>query len=279
MKRIVVPVDFSENSAGAAKYAAGLAKKAGAQVTLLHVFETPVVFTGAAMLTTAHLDYSSIYNDAVAHLKKFYQKIRKPFTGVKTELTVLHGLPSARIAELAMEKKADLVVMGTTGKGLLERWMLGSNAARMIADAPCPVLLVPPKSRFAGLNKLVYTTDLSDDSLDHAAGLLPLAKTFNAEILFLYINDRLDAAEENMQRVTQKIKSRVSYPKISGYICNDSDVNEGIAYFARRYKPQCIVMYTRHRGLVKSLYNKSKTRKMASHMNLPLLVLHAVEAL
>ncbi len=274
MKRIIVPVDFSPNATAAARYAAGLARDTGASVTLLHVFETPVVFTGAAMMTTASLDYSTLHNDALRQLKAFYRKMRNAFARVKVHLAVQHGLPSARIAELALERKADLIVAGTTGKGMIERMMLGSNAARLIAAAPCKVMLVPPGCRYAGLSRMVYTTDLSDDSLQHATSLLPLAREFNAEILFLYINEQLEEETESLKKITRRIKSRIAYPKISGYLCNDSDVNAGIRYFVKRYKPGCIVMYTHHRGLAKTLYRKSKTRKMATRLNVPMLVMH-----
>ncbi len=274
MKRIIVPVDFSANANSSVKFAAKLAGDTGARVTMLHVFETPVVFSGAAMMTTADLDYTTLYNNALSRLKKYYQKVRRNFTGVKVDLSVHHGLPSARIMELALEQKADMIIMGTTGKGTIEKLMLGTNAARLISDAPCKVLVVPPGSRYRGMGKIVYTTDLTDESLSHARDLIPLAKALNSEIQFLFINDDMDAFDSNLKEVTRKIKSKVRYPKISGYVCSDSDVNKGIMYFIKKYKSNCLVMYTHHRNLIASFYHRSKTRKMAAHLNIPLLVMH-----
>ena len=61
---------------------------------------------------------------------------------VPVDLVVTHGLPAERIAEVAMESQADLMVMsthGTTGT----RYTLGSTAWKILQDAPCPVLLIP----------------------------------------------------------------------------------------------------------------------------------------
>ena len=62
--------------------------------------------------------------------------------GVKIHTEMLEGVPAKEIVEFAEKKKADLIVMGTTGKTGLERILLGSVAERVIKNAHCPVLVV-----------------------------------------------------------------------------------------------------------------------------------------
>jgi len=275
MKTILVPTDFSRNADTAFKYAIEIAKGTKAKIILMHTFETPVLYTNVPMVTM-QLDYSLLYNSALAELKKYHNKISKAARGINIELIVQQGLASARIVETALEKKADLVVMGTTGKGAMERMMMGSNASRVIREAPCMVMAIPPKAKYEGLKKLVYATDLLNDNLEHTRTFIPFAKLFNSEILFLNINTQLLSGNEddNLKRTTKRIKAHIKYPKTSGYVCNDANVTSGIHYFLKKHKADCLVMYTHHRNILQNIFKPGFTKEVAFHTSIPLLVIH-----
>src|SRR5436190_19202634 len=111
MKTILVPTDFSKDADNALRYAVEIAREAKAGIILMHAFETPVLF-GEAALLTIQMNYASLHDAALRSLKKYHDKIGSVAKGVKIELVLQQGLASARIAEIAMEKKADLIVMG-----------------------------------------------------------------------------------------------------------------------------------------------------------------------
>ena len=187
MKTILVPTDFSKNADNACKYAIAIAKEMKAKIILMNTYETPVYYADVAMLPV-QTDYLLYRNSALVDMKKYHNKISKTAGKIKIELIVQQGLASARIQEIALEKKADLIVMGTTGKGALEKMLIGSNTVRIIRKAPCPLLIIPLNAKYKGLKKIVYATDLENDNLNHLKTLIPFAKAFNSEILLLHIN-------------------------------------------------------------------------------------------
>jgi len=274
MKTILVPTDFSGDAVNACKYAIALARETSAKIILMHTFETPVLYSEIPLVTT-RLDYATLHDYALNELRRFHQKVSKG-TKLTWELVLQQGLASSRIIEIALEKKADLIVMGTTGKGSIERKLMGSNASRVIRNAPCLVLAVPPKAKYNGLKKIVYATDLLTDNLHHVKTMVPFAKIFGSEIMFLNIRPELSTGneEDELKKITRKIKSHVSYPKTSGYVCVDGSVEKGINFFLKKHKADCLAMYSHHRNLIGNIFNPGITSEVAVHTAIPLLVIH-----
>ncbi len=274
MKTIIVPIDFSTNSDKACKYAISLARDVNAKIILMHAFESTVLYSKMPLLTV-QMDYSYLFNNALHKLKTFYKRI-SPLAGkIEIELNIQVGLPSARIIELALEKKADLIIMGTTGKGFVDRIMIGSNTSRIIGNAPCMVLVIPPKAIYKGLKKIVYATDMSKDNLKHAQKILTIGKKFNSELVFLNIDENnQDANNNDLKKFKAKIKNVIHYSKMSGFIANDTDVTRGIDYFLKYFKADCLAIYTHHQNIFSRLFNKSITKSLSVHANIPMLVIH-----
>ena len=275
MKTILVPTDFSRTADNACRFAIEIARETNAGIILMHTFETPVIYSEMPMVDV-QLNYSNLRETSINKLKKYYQKISKVAKGVKIEFLVQQGLASARINETALEKKASLIVMGTTGTGAVERVFIGSNALRVTRNAPCMVLAVPPKATYDGLKKIVYATDMSFSNLSHARTIIPIAKTFNAEILFLNVNTNLieDTTKEALEKMTAQIKSHISYPKISGYVCDSPNVANGISFFLKKHKADCLAMYTHHKSILDKIFRMSVTTSVAIHATIPLLIIH-----
>ncbi|MBS1764872.1 MAG: universal stress protein [Bacteroidetes bacterium] len=280
MKSILCPTDFSKNSAHAVAYAAEMALKFNARILLLHTFETPILYSDITFVTMQY-DFKILHDAAAEKLRKFKEKMFvNKFNEIKVELVLQQGLPSARINEVAAEKKADLIVMGTTGTGAAERLLIGSNAARVIKSAPCPVFLIPPRAKFSGLGKMVYATDLTDENLDRVKTIIPLAKIFNSELLFLYVDKTTLAGEDvDIKKITALVRKKVKYPKQSGYVCTDTSIQEGINFFLKKYKADALVLFTRHRNIFKEVYKPSISKKLSFNTKIPLLVIHEQDAL
>jgi nucleotide-binding universal stress UspA family protein len=138
LQKILLPVDFSERSACAGHYAKGLATRFGAQILLLHVltppqFEFGPLEIGGSMLADL---YSARNQQAAEDLKSY---LGDELAGLDVRRTVLDGEPAARIVELAEQEKADVIIMPTHGYGPFRRFILGSNTAKVLHDADCPV--------------------------------------------------------------------------------------------------------------------------------------------
>lgn len=274
MKTILCPTDFSKSSENAVHYAIAIARKFKSRIILMHAYETPVIYTDVTIASVS-IDYEALHDIALKQLKKFYAGILAESKDIKFELILQQGLPSARTVEIAIEKKADLIVMANTSSSELQRFLIGSNASRVLREAPCNVFLVPRKAKYDGFKKIVYTTDLSEENLLAAERVVNFAQMFNSEILFLNIDNKgLLHDDSDLGRVTHRIRQYVKYAKMKGFVCTDLNIADGITYFLKKEKVSCLSMATHHRGLLKSITNPSITKRVAYKTDVPLLVTH-----
>jgi nucleotide-binding universal stress UspA family protein len=140
VRRILVPLDFSQASAGAAAFGAELAKRAGAAVDLLYVWRppTPRAADGGSMLSYTQDSERLERDSAVGMMKQMRTRLAAP-PGRDLFVT---GDPASAIVEAAEDHAADLVIMGTHGRRGVSRFFLGSVAAQVLRQAPCPVITV-----------------------------------------------------------------------------------------------------------------------------------------
>ena len=140
LRKIIVPVDFSEHARAALATAIDLGKPAKATIHLLHsypIFVADLSPYGYAL--PANLD-RDVREAAATQLGQWADKARSEGLTVETTLTPTPACQAT--VELASETRADLIVMGTRGLSGLKHVMLGSVAERTVRLAPCPVLTV-----------------------------------------------------------------------------------------------------------------------------------------
>ena len=137
-KTIVAATDFSSPSELALEYARTLAKRFGASLHLVHVVEEPYPIGSEGYVVDVAEFHESLLQEAHQQLATRLAIISDE--GATGE--VLVGKPARRITEAASEKNADLIVMGTHGRGGVAHLLMGSVAERVVRTAPCPVLTV-----------------------------------------------------------------------------------------------------------------------------------------
>ena len=141
VKKILVPVDFSDCSLFALRYAVSLAKQVDAKLLLVHV--------ASSLLTPPEMEYVHL------DLKKFQAEIEKHATAKLAALAqkeipatlpaspvIRHGTPWEEITGAATDHQADLIVIGTRGYSGIKHVLLGSTAEKVVRFAGCPVLVV-----------------------------------------------------------------------------------------------------------------------------------------
>ncbi len=140
IKKILVPVDFSESSLAALDHAIELSRALGASLEIPCVVEP---FTYAPLAGPA-VDLSAIRQEqeriARHHLTALEGQLAKRRVRCRAELRL--GTPYRTIVERATKLPADLVVMGTQGRSGLSHLLVGSVAERVVRSATCPVLTV-----------------------------------------------------------------------------------------------------------------------------------------
>ena len=137
-RRLLCPVDFSESSLHALRYALSLAQEADANLTILHVFDWP----HDVDLLVERFDTAEfrriVEDDARARLDGLVSDDIRQWCTPST--MVAYGKPYREIIELAARDAADLIVMGVRGRNPLDLTLFGSTTNQVVRRAPCPVL-------------------------------------------------------------------------------------------------------------------------------------------
>jgi nucleotide-binding universal stress UspA family protein len=139
--RVIVPTDFSSCSQEAWALAQRLAGALGSELVLVHVLvEAPLYGEGPFTIDRTRRVFAAARKWVTETLEKWEADAKGKGLNVRTVLR--DGTPYREIVDLATDERADLVIIGTHGRGGVNRALLGSVADRVVRLAPCPVLTV-----------------------------------------------------------------------------------------------------------------------------------------
>jgi len=137
LKKFLVPVDGSDYSMRAAKYAAELAKLMGGEIVLMHCHKSFPVVLGEPYFQKAIDKIMEKSNELLEPYRKIFHE-----TGTSFVEKILERPAAKAICEVAKLEKLDMIVIGSRGRNKLEGLLLGSCTHRVLSTAPCPVLVV-----------------------------------------------------------------------------------------------------------------------------------------
>ena len=141
IRKVLVPIDFSDYSKSSLKYAVNFVKQFQAELFLIYVVE-PVIYPpdfslGQIAIPTVDLEMDK---RAIEELNKLAQKEIPSDLKVKT--IVKTGKPFIEIIETVSEENIDLIIIATHGHTGVEHILFGSTAEKVVRKAPCPVLTI-----------------------------------------------------------------------------------------------------------------------------------------
>ena len=140
-EKILIAIDFSENSEYAFEYALTLATQFQAELTILHVINEPVDLRG---FYVPHISFEQLEKEieegAEKMMEKFCQTRMGAFSNYKT--AIVTGIPYEEIIKKAEDTGSSLIVLGTHGRTGLDHLIFGSTAERVVRGASCPVLTI-----------------------------------------------------------------------------------------------------------------------------------------
>lgn len=139
-RNILVPIDFDDTANRALAQAVSLARALHANITVLHVYGLPVYNYPDGSFIPSPEVASSIKQAAHQQLDAFVAA--QHASGVSFSSLIREGRTAEQICKAATEISADLIVMGTHGRGLFGRTILGSVAEAVLREAPIPVMTV-----------------------------------------------------------------------------------------------------------------------------------------
>ncbi|MEW6322582.1 MAG: universal stress protein [Acidobacteriota bacterium] len=204
--RILCPVDQSPVSLRALEYAVQLARWYEARLRVIEVAALVLPPVGVAPADASPFAFTVQARRAMAdELRAFVKPVDA--AGVDVAFEIEQGDVVPCILRAAREWPADLIVMGTHGRGGFERFAVGSVAEKVLRKAPCPVATVPPHmaERPAGHSRTILcAVDFSPSSVRAAEFALSLAQESDARLLLLHVLEWPDGWERTLPELRRE---------------------------------------------------------------------------
>jgi nucleotide-binding universal stress UspA family protein len=287
---ILVATDFSKFSRRALCEGLGLAVENDAQLSVMHVLPADFRFAAGENPPERDLERSA----AEREIKALAEELG-PDQKIETTL-VKHGRVAEQVVAVIEEKGIDLLVLGTRGRGGLQKMALGSVAEELLRVASCPVMTIGPKADIAGLthgpgfHRILFATDFGKGSAKALPLTLELARAKQAKLILLHMlspvslpstslyayapaaeaADKFEKWEQGTYR-KQALKQLQEYlPAETGleqepeYVVGTDFLTEGILTASDKFKVDLIVMGA----------NRTGSAKMAAHI--PWAAVHEV---
>lgn len=277
MKKILIPTDFSPNGADAFAYALEYIGDEDAKIHIMNVVE-PIV--SPADMPTVTSDFNKAAVEEALEALKSVEVMGEEFLAKSNQLilstNVVTGQISSSIKREAEEFGADLIIMGTMGQGhnSIEKFV-GTVSSAVIANAPCPVILVPKDYKFEKIDNVVFATDL-----DHADAF-EIWRASQILLPHVTVIRCVHVAKE----ITSKNKGAIS--EFASYLETNSpsvqtmfhyeesdDVEMTVNRFADDNESQMIIMNKSRKSFWQRLFGSSHTKLMSFQIKIPLLVLN-----
>ncbi len=264
--KILVGIDYSKSSQNALYYALMLASKSQAKVTLLHVFDFPIVHTNSGIYT---LDYKTMKDNDLARLAEVKKEALKKFPQADIELLNTTDSLKSFVKDLAKKKKIDLVVMGLETKSKISKFIYGTTGVNLSTHIDCPVIIVPESYKEHELKHAVISVDnketIKKRTADKAIGFIEQHKAKHEMLYVKTEDDFLLIYEKNPASQNKKWNIKTLEAK---------DFQSGIDKYMKTTKTDLVVLFSRSYSALYRFFNETNTKLIAFNSKVPVMSVH-----
>ena len=273
MKKIIVPIDFSEYSEYALETAANLAKQSDAEILALHMLE----------ISEAILTHSDSEQKAKAFFlleiakKRFEEFLNKEYLDdISVTPIVKHFKVFSEINDVAKDHEADLIVMGSHGASGLKEFFIGSNAEKVVRHSEIPVMVVKHNPILMNFDNVVFACDFSDDAVRPYINAQNLCKQLNANMHLVFINTpnanfrSTPEMEKQVAEFLMKADGNIDNLPNVNYV-SDYSVEQGVLNYANTSGADLIAIATHGRTGLSHFFEGSISEDIANHSTLPVM--------
>lgn len=274
MKRILVPVDFSDQSEYALEVAANFARKSGADILVLHMLG----------LSEAYLtkDESQEVAEAQYYMKlakkRFDAFLDKPYLkGIRTVEMVQNYKIFSEVNRVAEENSIDLIVMGSHGSSGIGELFVGSNTEKVVRTSDIPVLVIKVRRAEYMPRKLVFATDFNLDAVRAYNRIRSITETWGTEMHLAHVNlpNEMFRSSSERERVA-RLFLEASHgspepPDVKIHYVSDYSIETGIYYLAEEIDADMIAMATHGRKGLAHFFKGSIGESLANHAKIPVM--------
>jgi nucleotide-binding universal stress UspA family protein len=272
MKKILFPTDFSKNADNALKFLLDWTSGEQIALTIIHSFYIKSVPSEFNSFQVPE-EIEKVKETIESNLLGLVEKIKSSHPHVQVSMEILQAMPASAIAQAADRLKVDFIVIGTKGASGLDRLLFGSVASGVIEHANQPVLVVPHDAEFNGFQKLVYATDYKLHDIGLIKKAVEFASFYKSALEIVHSSKDSYDDEDVLKWFSKLVRQEVDYEKMNFKLIGlDESLTQLNAYLVKEKADLLIMNTTKRVGFLERLINKSLTKEMVYHTDLPLLV-------
>lgn len=260
MTTVIVPIDFSETSLNAARYAAKFLTGAyGVTMILYHSYSK-----------------SSDEESVIASLEELKKQLSTDNL-VKMEVYAhLEDNFVEGLERMARHRRANLVIMGITGKSSIAQALFGSNTLKMAETKACPVLIIPENASFTQMKNVMLTSDFKDTlNSTPSVSIKEFLSVYRPKLHIINVDkDLYISLSEQSEKEKQDLKKLLAEFNPEFYFMRMFDIDESINLFAEDWDIDLIIAVQKNHSFMEKLFKTSRTKKLSYQSKLPILVIH-----
>ncbi|MBL7883162.1 MAG: universal stress protein [Bacteroidia bacterium] len=280
IKKILIPMDFSETALTAIEHAAFTAQIFKADLVLLHVAEKTwekFSIVSPELRVEAPTDFVKAIEK---RLEDIAAGIRSKY-GVKSTCITTEGNIFSEIVNVSKEHEVDLVVMGTHGTSGVVEFFVGSNTYKVVTESICPVISVRAHANKVGFKDIVLPIDDSKHSRQKVNHAIVMAKQFASKIHILGLAEGDDATE--MKKFELKLEQIEEYLKKNDVLYSRKVINGGnqakATYeYAKEINADLIVIMTDQDETLTGRLLGTYAQQIINHSKIPVMSIQPVES-
>lgn len=280
-RTIIAGFDFSDCATAAVETANEFAQRWSGRVIVVHAAPDPPLDALTLAPAVVSFDFDRQRQELQDQANLWMKEIFPPEWLPETR--VLDLPPAEALLRTAKLEHADLIVMGTEGRGGLSRLTLGSVAEQVLRQSPIPVLTVRISADgsypFRRIRRILCPVNFSGVAGAALAHALPIAEKFGAELTVLHLIESRDAGDLDEERERLKLwvgPARLSRLRLRVLI-RTGDAGAQILEYARRKRVDLIVHGAQHRRFRDTTAFGSTTERVSRHAPCPVLtIMHKV---
>ncbi|MEZ4811611.1 MAG: universal stress protein [Allomuricauda sp.] len=269
MKKILVPVDFSEHSEYALEVASQIARPHEAGIVILHMMG----LSGSDMAESEMEEKQ----EAEYYLRLAKERIRN-FTDkdyledIPVEAIIQNYKIFSEVNHVAEEQNCDLIVMGSHGTSGISEFFVGSNVEKVVRTSQIPVLVVKRHHKDFTIQKIVFACDLKLENIPAYEKVVAFAQLFSATLEIVYVNTSGAnyMGYSDIERKIEDFKNALG-EEVTVKIYNYHTVEKGIFNFCLEHSADLLAIPTHGKKGIAHFFKGSKAEDVANHAKLPVL--------
>ncbi len=285
MKKILVPVDFSDHTGITCTYALELAQKHGSEIMLFHTFFDQFLIAESSFPES--IDMSTIYHEellkeilhqAEKSLDTLFDQVMERINKEKYDKVTLSkkltsGTTEHEIIMACEEYAPDIIIMGIKENGKSSDFW-GRVSTYVINHTNIPVMAIPEIKKFLGYTEIIYAADLSEGNNMSIQKIVSILKPYSFRLHIVHFSEKKKRKGQDVKM--EALKNTLTKDKLLNDITFDvvevkDDVHQALELFIQEKKATLIAFQPQKHKLFYNLFTKNLTKKDLFVTNVPLL--------